>query len=261
MADNDYSVDSHAPKRKGFLGKKFLGISMLVWIAAVVVTGICIYAWRSRNVSDADPADGAEVVDGTADAPAAPEGMGTLYPLTPTGTVYGQSPKAVEDDAGPDTNEAWMRRAFSALVAKGNNPGEVQLALQAYLSGAHLSYAQSVMRDNALKACGMPPDSFEAGTSDGKPKPTPTSPVPKPTVPVPVKPKPVIPPKKPTPVVKPHPVPKPKPSKTHKVKKGDTLWDIAAHYYHNPMKWRDIAAKNHIRNPKRLQIGTILVLP
>lgn len=60
---------------------------------------------------------------------------------------------------------------------------------------------------------------------------------------------------------------KPRPSKskskpkTYKVKKGDSLWDIAREYYKDPYKWKDIAKKNGIKDPRKLQIGTVLVLP
>lgn len=48
---------------------------------------------------------------------------------------------------------------------------------------------------------------------------------------------------------------------TYKVKKGDTLWDIATKYYGKPLKWTVIADKNGIKNPRRLQIGTVLTIP
>lgn len=48
--------------------------------------------------------------------------------------------------------------------------------------------------------------------------------------------------------------------KTYTVRKGDTLWDIAVRYYGSGVYWRSIAKKNGISNPKKLQIGTVLVL-
>lgn len=47
----------------------------------------------------------------------------------------------------------------------------------------------------------------------------------------------------------------------YKVKKGDTLWEISRKYYKNPLKWRKIADRNKIKNPRLLQIGTVLVIP
>ncbi len=47
---------------------------------------------------------------------------------------------------------------------------------------------------------------------------------------------------------------------TWTVKKGDTLWDIACDLYGDGLKWREIAAKNGISDPRTLQIGRVLVL-
>lgn len=47
---------------------------------------------------------------------------------------------------------------------------------------------------------------------------------------------------------------------TWTVKKGDTLWDIACDLYGDGLKWREIAAKNGIIDPRTLQIGRVLVL-
>lgn len=47
----------------------------------------------------------------------------------------------------------------------------------------------------------------------------------------------------------------------HKVKQGDTLWDLSAKYLGNPRRWQEIAKLNNITNPRTLQIGTELKLP
>lgn len=47
---------------------------------------------------------------------------------------------------------------------------------------------------------------------------------------------------------------------TWTVKKGDTLWDIACDLYGDGLKWRALAAKNGISDPRTLQIGRVLVL-
>lgn len=44
------------------------------------------------------------------------------------------------------------------------------------------------------------------------------------------------------------------------VKQGDTLWGIAARFYGDGTRWSDLAAKNHIGNPRALQVGKVLVL-
>lgn len=50
-------------------------------------------------------------------------------------------------------------------------------------------------------------------------------------------------------------------SKTHKVRRGDTLSGIAAREYGDPARWRAIAEANGIDNPRRLVPGRTLVLP
>ena len=48
--------------------------------------------------------------------------------------------------------------------------------------------------------------------------------------------------------------------KTYTVKKGDTLWDIACRFYGDGTKWGNIAARNGVTDPRKLQIGTVLTL-
>ena len=47
---------------------------------------------------------------------------------------------------------------------------------------------------------------------------------------------------------------------TWTVKRGDTLWDIACELYGDGTKWRGIAEKNGITDPRTLQIGRVLAL-
>lgn len=47
---------------------------------------------------------------------------------------------------------------------------------------------------------------------------------------------------------------------TWTVKQGDTLWAIACELFGDGTKWREIAEKNGISNPRTLQIGRVLVL-
>lgn len=50
------------------------------------------------------------------------------------------------------------------------------------------------------------------------------------------------------------------PRKTHIVKSGDTLWMIAQKEYGSGSRWKEIADKNGVKDPKRLQVGQRLVL-
>ena len=47
---------------------------------------------------------------------------------------------------------------------------------------------------------------------------------------------------------------------TYTVQKGDTLWGIARSLYQDGTRWKEIARKNGISDPKTLQIGQVLVL-
>lgn len=49
--------------------------------------------------------------------------------------------------------------------------------------------------------------------------------------------------------------------KTVTVKKGDTLWGFAVRYYGDGTRWKEIADRNGISDPKRLQIGKVLEIP
>lgn len=51
--------------------------------------------------------------------------------------------------------------------------------------------------------------------------------------------------------------------RTYVVKKGDTLSEIAQKFYGDPNKWKRIydANKSRIKDPKKLQVGTKLVIP
>ncbi len=53
----------------------------------------------------------------------------------------------------------------------------------------------------------------------------------------------------------------PKPKRTHQVQVGDTLDRIAARYYGDSTKWRDIATLNGIADPLDLSPGRLLSIP
>lgn len=48
--------------------------------------------------------------------------------------------------------------------------------------------------------------------------------------------------------------------KTHTVQKGETLWGIATKYFGDGTRWREIADKNGISEPRLLPIGRVLTL-
>mgnify|MGYP001050520266 CR=1 FL=1 len=48
--------------------------------------------------------------------------------------------------------------------------------------------------------------------------------------------------------------------KTRTVKRGDTLWAIACELYGDGTRWREIAKKNGVTEPRKLPVGKVLVL-
>ena len=48
--------------------------------------------------------------------------------------------------------------------------------------------------------------------------------------------------------------------RTYTVKKGDTLWGIATRFYGDGTRWRELASKNGVGDPRKLQIGKVLAL-
>ena len=48
--------------------------------------------------------------------------------------------------------------------------------------------------------------------------------------------------------------------RSYTVKKGDTLWGIATRFYGDGTRWRELAARNSVGDPKKLQIGKVLTL-
>ena len=57
--------------------------------------------------------------------------------------------------------------------------------------------------------------------------------------------------------------PDPTAARTYEVKKGDSLWKIAAHVYGDGNKWKLIAEANKelVPNPDRIHPGQVLTIP
>ena len=109
----------------------------------------------------------------------------------------------------------------------------------------------------------------EAETPPPAPAPAPAAPA-APKVPAPAAPLPPAGPDareneiviSPTPKVAPRPPVQQKSQNiTHKIKWGDTLWDLADAYYKNPWKYKAIARYNGIKNPDYIISGTTIIIP
>ena len=51
------------------------------------------------------------------------------------------------------------------------------------------------------------------------------------------------------------------PTKTHRVIEGETLNHISSKHYGDPTLWRIIAEENRLQDPRRIDEGTLLVIP
>lgn len=49
--------------------------------------------------------------------------------------------------------------------------------------------------------------------------------------------------------------------KTHKVVKGENLWQISVKYYGDGFKWVDIATENKLANASEIEVGQELIIP
>jgi nucleoid-associated protein YgaU len=50
-------------------------------------------------------------------------------------------------------------------------------------------------------------------------------------------------------------------TRSHLVEEGDTLASISWQYLQRPTQWRHLAVANEIQDPRRISVGTTLVVP
>lgn len=93
MAD-DYSVGEAPAKARGIMSKRVFGVP-IIYLAVIPVIALAFYAWRTKDTSAEAAADATDP-DPTGEG----EGLDTsgLYPISPTGTVYAQSPTQTVED-------------------------------------------------------------------------------------------------------------------------------------------------------------------
>lgn len=232
------------------MGKMLGPLPLGAWIV-VVGGGLGIAYYTHQNNTPNEPA----IVEDTSGTPGVGDGGSGMYwqdasPPDNAGGVAG----------APTDNDQWGRLATNYLIAQGYPPSVADSAIRKYLAGDKLSAQEFSLVNVALRQFGSPP-----------------IPLPPPVFGPPKQPKP-----KPKPEPKPRPKPKSKPKpkpKEHKpvvkkphnryytVRRGDTLWDIARRFYHNPNEWRRIynANKGHghndIRNPNLIYPGQRFNIP
>jgi peptidoglycan hydrolase-like protein with peptidoglycan-binding domain len=234
------SEPTGAPASKGasFLRKKVAGVPVM-YLAGGTVVLLALYAYHSKSTKAVNAAAAAAATDPNAADPNTLNGgsptanlgtnvidpmTGQLLPVLPQGTVIVSQPNPA-NTAGTNSaitdNDQWLNAGVTYLTTKGVSAGTAQVALQAYLTGAQLSFQQGQYRDEVIGQIGLPPTVIQAGGTDPAPPPpaNPAAPVPPPAPvipappPVVLKPPPVVPPTKiNTPVkVPPKPLPVPRP--------------------------------------------------
>lgn len=217
-----------------------------VIVGAVLGLIVVYYLYKNRAANAAANAAATQAQDvGSSNAGGAPVQVG-LSNATPTGS------------SGPDltTNVGWEEAAVAYLTGQGINGINAQKAVEDYLNGNRLSYAEYEALNAVIKDLGIAPQGTYAPPSYSAP----------PTSKPPVKPKPVKHKKPPKTHVhhKPHhsvhPPHKPVKSVTHHVvKTGETPKAIAEQ--HN-VSWNAIHAANKTALGRgNLRSGMKLVIP
>lgn len=88
--------------------------------------------------------------------------------------VY-EEPTKVTPDPVEQTNAAWITKAWSYLISKGNNPTVVGTALNKYINGESLTSTEQGLVDLAIAGVGVPPEPFTPYKPPATPTPTPTA--------------------------------------------------------------------------------------
>lgn len=148
----------------GLLSKKYFGVP-LVYFAGLFVAVLLIVAWKLKNADtpttdgDTPPTD----ASGTTDILAPTDGTGgdgnyDGFVANPP-PAYTQVAQDTAATTTVDTNQAWLSRATTwAITQNLGGAGTVQSALDSYLNGSQLSYAQGQIRDAVIKQFGLPPE-------------------------------------------------------------------------------------------------------
>jgi len=130
--------------------KKVAGIPVAYAGAAMAAGGLW-YALRAKPTPE-PPAD--TPVDPASDNAGVDQPTFIASPVSGTLGV-GSVTSAVTQD----TNDQWVRRAVTFLVAAGVGVSDASNALNKYVDGAQLSYDEGKLRDRAVAQFGLPPES------------------------------------------------------------------------------------------------------
>jgi hypothetical protein len=168
-------------KISAFLQRKVFGVKVLYIVAALVVVAL-FFALRMKSgvpdSADTPVEDVASGDTGITDAEAKvnypdTDGTGTVTATPPSTSVGTTTPEVTPGSytATPEeTNETWGRKAIEWLVKNaGASADGATIAIQKYLNGDQLSFAEGQLRDKAVTAIGFPPVIPPSGGTVGKP--------------------------------------------------------------------------------------------
>lgn len=150
-----------APKAGGPLTGKIGGQPAWLWIVGVVVLAIGVQWYRQRSAATqaAAQAAPAQAVD--------PSVMGT-------GTLPAGSGAPVAQPGPTMTTDQWLAAAMKAAKDAGEDPIHAASALNRFVNGGDLSYADTLVVNAALDAVGEPPgfSAVPPGSWASRPLPT-----------------------------------------------------------------------------------------
>lgn len=189
MSDTGITPPAKAGAGEG-LNAKFGSFPLYVWgliLGGGIGAGILI-----RKALNGRQADGAAIEDGTTTEPLFST-QGAQY-VTPLNGGAGQAQPASED-----TNNEWVKRGVSALVALGHPASKVDAALRRYVNGEEMTAEDAAVVNLVISLQGPPPQevpSIVIKAPDPSPLPdvpayAPTTPAPPPPTSAPVAPTPV----------------------------------------------------------------------
>ena len=140
--------------------RKIAGIPVL-YIVAIVGVVLLILAFRVKPLPEETATS-----DETEDEPESLDGDMASSPLV-VNPVFTVNPSEASNTYVENTNEVWARKAIQWLMASGSTAGEATTAIQKYLSGENLSFAEGALRDKAVAEFGLPPEDFSSGKTLG----------------------------------------------------------------------------------------------
>ena len=169
MSTESYSVPVSSG---GWLSKRYLGIPVVYLAGAVVaVLVIVAYLGSKKNTTGATGTATGTATTVPVDPYSVLNSTGTVSTGTPT--YYVGSNTQNVDTTAVQTNADWQKSAVEYLISTGSTVGDAQGAIQAYITGQDMTYAQGNLANQAVAKLGTPPTITNIGAVAAKPAATP----------------------------------------------------------------------------------------